>query len=415
MSIYFMIIVYFFLTFSIPCFIIAIDAIRGQNPLRPVPFRCQHRERTGHRKGVTVSMAVTLKDVAAALGITATTVHKALHGKDGVNAKTREQILRTAAEMGYRPNYMAASLKRKEACFAIALPTPVEEARYYYDNLWRGARQFLSEIPPFEPKILEFPYQNVPGMNGRILREIYEKWGDQLDGVLTIADSDSASSYFLEKLSEAGVHIVFLGSDMYREKRLCCVKTYDETVGRLAAELICAFNPSGTPLRVVAAGHFGLLALNDQQLNIAGFESYLKEKAPQIQVIRIQGSSSEEVALKLHAELEANPHTFAVYSSSARTTVAAARVAEDLRLDGKLRIIGNDCFSESLQLLRKGTLTAIIDKKVSRQAYLGMKALFDRTIKNEYPSGSIVYVNPEVVLQSTLDHYEFPIGKDDQQ
>ena len=45
-------------------------------------------------------MSVTLKDVAEKLGVTITTVHKALNGKEGVSEKRRAEIMKVAAQMG---------------------------------------------------------------------------------------------------------------------------------------------------------------------------------------------------------------------------------------------------------------------------------------------------------------------------
>lgn len=55
-------------------------------------------------------MAVTLADVAAAVGLSGSTVSRALSDPDKVNAGTREKVLRIATEMGYVPNHTARSL-----------------------------------------------------------------------------------------------------------------------------------------------------------------------------------------------------------------------------------------------------------------------------------------------------------------
>lgn len=44
-------------------------------------------------------MPVTLKDVAQKMGVTITTVHKALNGKEGVSEKRRAEIMKTAEQM----------------------------------------------------------------------------------------------------------------------------------------------------------------------------------------------------------------------------------------------------------------------------------------------------------------------------
>jgi len=55
-------------------------------------------------------MAVTLADVAAAAGLSGSTVSRALSAPDKVNPATRERVLKIAQEMGYVPNQSARSL-----------------------------------------------------------------------------------------------------------------------------------------------------------------------------------------------------------------------------------------------------------------------------------------------------------------
>jgi len=55
-------------------------------------------------------MSVTLADVAAAAGLSGSTVSRALSAPEKVNSQTRERVLRIAQEMGYVPNHTARSL-----------------------------------------------------------------------------------------------------------------------------------------------------------------------------------------------------------------------------------------------------------------------------------------------------------------
>jgi DNA-binding LacI/PurR family transcriptional regulator len=67
---------------------------------------------------------VTLQDIAAAVGVTQTTVANALNGKGNVSEATRQHILKCAEELGYRPNILARSLaKGKTDTLGFLLPT----------------------------------------------------------------------------------------------------------------------------------------------------------------------------------------------------------------------------------------------------------------------------------------------------
>jgi LacI family transcriptional regulator len=62
-------------------------------------------------------MAVTLRDIAQRTGVNEATVSRALNGDPRISAVRREQIRRTAREMGYRPNLMARHLRRGGSAF----------------------------------------------------------------------------------------------------------------------------------------------------------------------------------------------------------------------------------------------------------------------------------------------------------
>ncbi len=60
--------------------------------------------------GLNAEMTVTLKQLAASLGLSPTTVSRALNGFPEVNSATRKRIIEAAAKAEYRPNTRAKSL-----------------------------------------------------------------------------------------------------------------------------------------------------------------------------------------------------------------------------------------------------------------------------------------------------------------
>ena len=70
----------------------------GRKPIRP-----------GTQSGVS-GRSVTIKDVAAELGLSITTISRALNGYPDVGEKTRKRISEVAQKLGYRPNRNAQRL-----------------------------------------------------------------------------------------------------------------------------------------------------------------------------------------------------------------------------------------------------------------------------------------------------------------
>ena len=69
---------------------------------------------------------ITQAQIAAKLGVSRQLVTFALSGHPHVGQKSRELILKTADEMGYRPNPHARALKRKRTgIFALWIPDQI--------------------------------------------------------------------------------------------------------------------------------------------------------------------------------------------------------------------------------------------------------------------------------------------------
>ncbi len=69
-------------------------------------------------------MSVTLKDLAAASGLSIRSVRRALAGESGVSQEAREKICRLAGRMGYVPNVAARDLRTGRATFVGLLTSP---------------------------------------------------------------------------------------------------------------------------------------------------------------------------------------------------------------------------------------------------------------------------------------------------
>lgn len=69
------------------------------------------------------NMSYTIKDVAAAAGVSYGTVSRVLNDRPGVNAQTREKVLEAMKRLGYQPNAIARNLVRQKSN-SIALVVP---------------------------------------------------------------------------------------------------------------------------------------------------------------------------------------------------------------------------------------------------------------------------------------------------
>jgi LacI family transcriptional regulator len=79
---------------------------------------------------------ITLKQIAETLGISITTVSKALKGYTDVNENTRKSVLELAERLQYMPNSFAVNLRTQESK-TIGLVIP-EVVHHFFSNVIRG-------------------------------------------------------------------------------------------------------------------------------------------------------------------------------------------------------------------------------------------------------------------------------------
>jgi LacI family transcriptional regulator len=70
-----------------------------------------------------VDKITTIVDIAKAIGLSASTVSRALHNSSGINIHTKEQIQKIATEFDYQPNMIAQNLvNRKSQSIGVIIP-----------------------------------------------------------------------------------------------------------------------------------------------------------------------------------------------------------------------------------------------------------------------------------------------------
>ena len=85
---------------------------------------------------------ITIKDIAKQLGVTASTVSRALAGNTRIAASTRKRVVETATAMGYEPNIIASSL-RKGKSDIIGMIVPGIN-RSYFSKVISGVEEILN-------------------------------------------------------------------------------------------------------------------------------------------------------------------------------------------------------------------------------------------------------------------------------
>lgn len=343
---------------------------------------------------------ITIKDIAQLAGVSLGSVHCALSGKPGVSEATRQHIVQVAAEHGYRPNAIAASLKRKKLKIAAAIPALSGENRFFYRAIWEGVTDYINTLSDYNVELVSAPYYD-DAQNSQVIemQNLIER--DDINGIVSVGYTPTKGLISLQAVKEKQIPLVLIGNDVPDSGRLCCVLPNYVMVGRTMAEQMIRQVGPTEPILICA----GYAQIPSNYLVVEGFESYLSEVGATNPVYKVHSSLTEDPSQSI-CRLIADKAIKACCAVTARSSAMLGRLLESCCPDLQLFSIGMDLFDESMDLLRRGVFSNVMQNNPYKSAYLATKILAEYLIKDIRPVMPTIYIGSEMVFKSNLPMYE---------
>lgn len=348
---------------------------------------------------------VTLKDISRVLNVSSTTVHRALYGKEGISSDLRKKIIQTANEMGYRLNYAASSMKRKTNRIAVILPTRKESGSMYFIHLWKGYRDYLSEISSLNIVADEFEVEEEEEQI-QILKGIADNGGEAYQGILTFAYTRMPEVIVqYTRLTAKNIPVMVLDDQENDIEGLYSITPSSETLGNLCAEFL-ALTTSKAGTIIISGGRLNSKTHQEIKKN---FQAYLHKVSSQIKVVEtrpyVEKENITEVYQQFRQKFETISDIIGVFAISSRDNDELVRALTDTGCIGKFRVVGSDLYGKSAEYLKKGIFDAILYKSAYEKGCTATRILTDCMIKQIIPQKNTACpVN--LIFKSNLSFYE---------
>jgi len=352
-------------------------------------------------------MRTTIKHIATRLGLSVNTVSKALSGRPQVSEKTRELIIKTAAEMNYVPNISARALARKK--ISIAAVYPLEPGEFYF-YLAEGIKKTAPALADLKCAVVEYPYSSIESPDD--LRAILIKvLNDKVDGlVITCCHRFNLYRNELASIAAAGIPILYntiFGEDM--PGVIGGIRTNTIVAGRIAAEFLGMTIHKAEKRKVaLLVGEKNLLVHREC---IEGF--CVDAPRYNLDVVDVcETYGEDELAYQLTERLlRLYPDLGGIYVTSHNSTRVCDRLEEQDR-ENKIHVIEHDLYPRLNDRLRSGLLSATIFQnqyEFGRESVLMMADYLEGTRNKD---GCLKLVTPQVVYSCMVDtfpYYDKPI------
>jgi LacI family transcriptional regulator len=170
---------------------------------------------------------VDMKLLAQKLGLSKSTVSKALHDSHEISATTKKRVQKLAARLGYTPNPYASSLRRKKSkTIAVVIP---EVADNYFSLALNGI-QSVAEQKGYHVLIClsHEKYRHEKTI-------LHELLSGRVDGVLLSISGETRTNTHIGELQQNDIPVVFFDRE-FEKSSIAAVITNDRECGFTAAK-----------------------------------------------------------------------------------------------------------------------------------------------------------------------------------
>lgn len=147
-------------------------------------------------------MPADMKTIAERVGVSKTTVHRALSNVGRISPDTREKILKVALELDYRPNNLARGLRSQKSATVGLIVIGLTNS--FYSTILEGAESVASNSGY---SILIARSEGRPSRELQHLNVLREK---RVDGIMVAPAHPTQNTDLYLKLKEIGIPFVFI-------------------------------------------------------------------------------------------------------------------------------------------------------------------------------------------------------------
>lgn len=342
-------------------------------------------------------MAVTIRDIARAAGVSRGTVDRVLNRRGGVRPELEDRIRALIAEMGYTPNRagkVLASLK-KPMRIGCLLPSVGND---FFDGIIRGLRRAERELSDYG---VSLEILQVKGFDPAVHAGALKKLAQRKVNALCAATVDVLPvRRTVNAVIARGIPVAAVNSDLSGTGRLFYVGCNYLQSGRTAAGLLRLMRGGrGAEILVVT----GSRNMQGHNRRIAGFIQELKKQPAPFHIAKIVESVDDcEIAYRRTLQaLDVLPRVDCVYVTSGGVAGVCRAVCEK-GLAGRLTVLTFDDVPATRRFVRNGVISATICQEPFEQGYRSVKLLYEFLVNGKKPEKSRYYTDTVIKIRQNL-------------
>jgi LacI family transcriptional regulator len=333
----------------------------------------------------------TITDIAHRAEVSTATVDRVLNGRAGVSAANRQRVNMAAKALGYLPTEDKVTLPSRPAHLEFFIPFGRSE---FMHNLANTIHDFAAHLP----LVASCTIHAVDGLSPEALVKAVEKTSLHTSGVGLIAVDHPITRNAIRQLSEAGVRVITIASDVLSTPRSAYVGVDNRVAGRTAGLVMGRMARSGT-------GSLGLFigsrAYHGHEERENGFRAVITEQFPALQLLPAVEMDEDNTASFNAASrlLRTRPDVVGIYCVGAGRSGIARAVADI----GRPRpfVIFHDLTNLTRRYLAEDVIDVVIDQNARLTGEQAVIRLLG-SIASTAPLLTLKYIEPRIILRENI-------------
>ncbi len=333
----------------------------------------------------------TITDIATKAEVSTATVDRALNGRAGVSASNRQRVFMAAKDLGYLPTEDKVTLPSRPAHLEFFIPFGRSE---FMHNLASTIRDFAAHLP----LVASCTIHALSGLSPDALVKALEKTSLRTSGVGLITVDHPITRNAIRQLSEAGIRVITIASDVLSTPRSAYVGVDNRVAGRTAGLVMGR-------MAGAASGSLGLFlgsrAYHGHEERENGFRAVINAQFPGLRLLPAietdeDSSRSHDSASRL---LRSRADLIGLYCIGAGRSGVARAVAEM----GRPRpfVIFHDLTDRTRTYLAEDLIDVVIDQNARLTGEQAVIRLLG-SIASTAPFLTLKYIEPRIILRENI-------------
>ena len=337
-------------------------------------------------------MRATVADIANKADVSTATVDRVLHARAGVSAANRHRVMKAARELGYFPMDGVTALPSRPTRIAFLIP-------FGKSVFMQDVSDSIQKVADSQPLVESCAIIALTGIGADALSVGLDQLPNDVDGIGVITTDHPKTRESLRRISEAGIRIVTIASDVQATPRSAYVGVDNYIAGRTAGQILSM--AMGTRTGKVAV-FYGSRAFIGHHERDSGFRAFMKETCADTTILSCieTGENGERLYDQMSRLLRTEPELCGVYCVGA----GRSGLVEALEWCGRKErpaVVMHDLTQNSGLWLKEGRIDAVIDQNASlvgERAVLQLLAAIAST--SEQPA--LHHIEPRIIVRENI-------------